>query len=370
MKQFEMNEEAICVSIIIPVYNVAEYLRECLDSVISQTYSNLDIICVNDGSTDESGTILEEYAAKDLRITIVNQENAGLSGARNSGLEKAKGDWVLFLDSDDWIEKSTLAELLELTKKSNTELICFGYRRVDEKGNFLSDKLPIEHTETSGEFKMTPELIWALSNRNYVHFKFIKKRLLDDYGLRFYPGVWFEDFTFSQSIFALMLDKNICVTDSIFYNYRQREGSIMKQMVKSPKVFDSFTVLRELFEFYRGNGFSYKLHELAPWLVSKMYYRTMKNAPADMIPRIYEDIRSIVDEFGLYKGFYNKIRLWGMLQPRPKWSKLFYKSHQYTVKVCFLGLTLFSSKFYNGEFIAKFLGMTIAKRINKRLADI
>lgn len=91
------------VSIVIPVYNVELYLRECLDSVISQTYHNLEIICVNDGSPDNSLSILEEYAAKDSRIRIISQENAGISVARNTGMDVATGEYIYFLDSDDYI---------------------------------------------------------------------------------------------------------------------------------------------------------------------------------------------------------------------------------------------------------------------------
>ena len=91
------------ISIIVPVYNTAPYLPQCLDSLVNQTYRDIEIICVNDGSTDNSPDILKAYAERDSRILVIHQENLGLSGARNKGLESARGEWVMFVDSDDWI---------------------------------------------------------------------------------------------------------------------------------------------------------------------------------------------------------------------------------------------------------------------------
>lgn len=101
------------VSVVVPVYNVASYLEQCLDSVVNQTYKNLEIILVDDGSTDGSGAICDRYAEKDSRIQVIHKENGGLSSARNVGLERITGEWALFVDSDDWIELNTLELLFE-----------------------------------------------------------------------------------------------------------------------------------------------------------------------------------------------------------------------------------------------------------------
>lgn len=115
------------VSVIIPVYNVEKYLRKCLDSVVKQTYTNLEIICVNDGSPDNSAAILEEYAKSDSRIKIINQENKGLSGARNTGIDAATGAYIVFVDSDDWIDKKTVAAAV--SKAENADTVMWGYVR-------------------------------------------------------------------------------------------------------------------------------------------------------------------------------------------------------------------------------------------------
>lgn len=116
-------------SIIIPVYNVAPYLRECLDSVLAQTFTDWEAICVDDGSTDGSGAILGEYAAKDSRFRVFHQPNAGVSAARNKALDEVRGEWIAFLDSDDILHEDFLARLLDAAKSSNAELVIGGVLR-------------------------------------------------------------------------------------------------------------------------------------------------------------------------------------------------------------------------------------------------
>lgn len=110
------------VSIIIPVYNVQEYLRKCLDSVINQTYKNLEIIIVNDGSTDNSFSICKEYAKKDPRIILLSQENRGLSNARNTGIKKISGNYIYFVDSDDWLRLDAIEESIALAIEYDADL--------------------------------------------------------------------------------------------------------------------------------------------------------------------------------------------------------------------------------------------------------
>lgn len=117
------------ISIIIPVYNVEHYLDKCLKSVINQTYNNLEIIIINDGSTDNSAQICKRYQAIDDRITLINNENMGLSESRNIGIKKASGDFIMFLDSDDWLDKETCKKSINLAIKYDTELVFWSYIR-------------------------------------------------------------------------------------------------------------------------------------------------------------------------------------------------------------------------------------------------
>ena len=113
------------ISIIVPVYNTEPYLEQCLDSIINQTLEDIEIICVNDGSTDNSLSILEEYASKDNRIRIINQENKGQGFARNNGLKNVNGEYVLFVDSDDWIELNTCEALYKKVNELDLDMLFF-----------------------------------------------------------------------------------------------------------------------------------------------------------------------------------------------------------------------------------------------------
>lgn len=139
-----MNSQPL-VSIIIPVYNVENYLAKCLESVVKQTYDNIEIICVNDGTKDSSRKILEKYAQLYSRITIVDQENQGLSGARNTGLRNVHGKYVMFVDSDDWIELNTCENAVMAAEKYNADLVMWSYVRefeneIKEKFMFWDDE--------------------------------------------------------------------------------------------------------------------------------------------------------------------------------------------------------------------------------------
>ena len=127
------------ISVIVPVYNSEQYLSMCLNSIITQTYNNIEIICVDDGSTDNSIKILQEYAANDHRIKIVHNKNGGVSAARNSGLDIAKGEYVLFVDSDDWIEKSTCELAVHKMEDKAVDVVMWSYIR--ERGNESKKKI-------------------------------------------------------------------------------------------------------------------------------------------------------------------------------------------------------------------------------------
>lgn len=148
------------ISIIIPVYNVSTYLRQCLDSVVNQTYSHLEIILVNDGSTDDSLEICEEYQALDKRIKVINQKNTGLSGARNTGIDCAQGQYILFIDSDDWIDFDTCQLLIDNVKRTNADVVLFSY--VKEFSN---------HSET--KFILDGDLIFNEQESRNIHRRII-----------------------------------------------------------------------------------------------------------------------------------------------------------------------------------------------------
>lgn len=129
-----MNKQPL-ISIVVPVYNVEKYLSKCLDSLINQTLSNIEIICVNDGTKDNSGEILLEYSNKDARIKVIEQQNTGLSGARNTGMKYVAGKYMMFVDSDDWIDTDTCEIVYNMAEKHNADLILWSYTREFENSS-------------------------------------------------------------------------------------------------------------------------------------------------------------------------------------------------------------------------------------------
>lgn len=125
------------ISIIVPVYNVTSYLPQCLDSLVNQTYRDLEIICVNDGSKDDSLKILEDYAARDARIKIISRENRGIAASRNEALEQAQGEWLMFVDSDDWVDIQTCQSAMELAEQYQADVVMWAYVR-----EFKNQSLP------------------------------------------------------------------------------------------------------------------------------------------------------------------------------------------------------------------------------------
>lgn len=211
-------------SIIIPVYNVEPYLRQCLDSVLGQTFGDWEAVCVNDGSTDGSLKILEEYAEKDLRFKVINQENGGLSSARNTGLREAQGEYVLFLDSDDWLESNALETIAEVL--TDEDLFCFSGRRFveDTKDFHSADKL-MEKTYQVGMDYYNEN---ALLPRDFafvcVVLRAYKRSFLSENHLKFKEGVFHEDNLFTP--IACFYARKVKVINACLYNYRVRSHSI------------------------------------------------------------------------------------------------------------------------------------------------
>ena len=173
------------ISIIIPVYKVEPFLRECLDSIVSQTYQNLEIILVDDGSTDGSGAICDEYAARDGRIIVIHQENQGISGARNAGLDIASGDYVLFVDSDDRIEPFTCECALKAAIGQQADLVSFGYKVIYESGKSREVVAPASGIQDKRQ--VMQELVWQRGNfRDSAWNKLFARKLFDD--IRFPEG--------------------------------------------------------------------------------------------------------------------------------------------------------------------------------------
>lgn len=211
-------------SIVIPVYNVEKYLRDCLESVLHQTISDWEAICVNDGSTDRSGEILEEYADKDNRFEIVTQPNGGLSAARNAGMKLAKGEYVLFLDSDDWLELNALKVLSDSLR--GEDMLCFSGRRYfeDDKSYRQADCI-VERSYSSGMDYYNEN---ALQPRDFafecVVLRAYKRSFMMNNCQWFKEGIYHEDDLYTPM--ACYYAKRVKQISASLYNYRVRANSI------------------------------------------------------------------------------------------------------------------------------------------------
>ena len=219
------------ISVIIPVYGVEKYLSRCLDSIINQTYRDLEIILVDDGSPDNSGKICDEYAAKDSRIKVIHKENGGLSSARNAGLDVATGEYIGFVDSDDWIEPQTYNMLFSAIEKNNSDIAICGHRMVYD--NTSTSKATYSNDEYLSYDLLWNEIFGKLNNAAWN--KLYRKNLIDD--LRFPIGVIHGE----DLIFNLNYLKNCkcgVINKTPLYNYFVRLGSITKSGFNKNKIME------------------------------------------------------------------------------------------------------------------------------------
>lgn len=218
------NINNIKITVIIPVYNVEKYLKQCLDSVYAQTFKQFEVIAVDDGSTDHSSQILEKYD----KLILVKKENGGLSSARNAGLQLAKGEYILFLDSDDYIEETTLEDIYYNAEKENADHIIINHQCFSDKSNvvlcerFLKGKY-------QGIYK-GKELFCRMVKENEflsgAPYHIIKRENLEKNNMRFLEGVIHEDELFGFQCY--MNTDRVLVLDKPYYHYRIRENSIMR----------------------------------------------------------------------------------------------------------------------------------------------
>lgn len=207
------------ITIIVPVYNVEKYLDECLKSLSCQTFSDYEIICVNDGSTDGSRRILTEWESKIPYMRVIDRENGGLSAARNTGLETARGEYVVFVDSDDWVEPAMLSQLAN--EMNGTDIICFACRRTDNNSYDIlkpeNNKGWDYYNQHALESRIVPFVcIWQRCYR---------REFLMANHLQFREGILHEDNEFTPRV--CLRAKSVKVIPDVLYNYRVRPGSIM-----------------------------------------------------------------------------------------------------------------------------------------------
>lgn len=266
------------LSIIVPVYNVGNYITRCLNSILEQNLDEYEVIIINDGSTDNSERKAREFCDKHENFKLYTKENGGLSSARNYGLSKAKGEYIYFLDSDDYLEKNTLGLILERLFKFSLDGIAFDYRKVDESGNAISEIKYYSDIGIVSGVKFLDRFTCVAMACLYVY----RYKVLIDNDLKFFNGIYHEDELFTPQ--AITYCSRFQYVDICVYNYLHRKGSITTTFSNThqKKKFDSMiTVFSELMQFTndykKKNNLSYhpiekKIEDLAVSLL----YKTLK----------------------------------------------------------------------------------------------
>lgn len=291
------------ISVIIPVYNVEKYLKRCLDSIVNQTLKEIEIICVNDGSTDSSLNILEEYAQKDARIKIINKPNGGLPSAWNAGLETAEADFITFVDSDDWINNQTFklaynamiqndvdfvywsADIIFEYNNDNVKKIMENYFSIKYKGLIQIEPPIIDNT---------PATVWS---------KLYKKQIIKDNNIKFHTTSGHADCLF-WAMYAPCCKTGYYIAQKL-YNYIQRQDSITgkRYLQTTTKIFDNIILIPIMIEYYNTNNLTKKYYDLLLKNIKTLFfidynYNNQKNKE-EVLNKISNDLKQI--KLGLLK---------------------------------------------------------------------
>ncbi len=294
------------VTVIIPIYNVEEYLSRCLDSVINQTYKNLEIICVNDCSPDNSAKILEDYSKKDNRIKIINREkNGGLSAARNSGLEVATGDYVYFIDSDDWIDHDYIEKMVGAAVRSKSKVILntniVNNLNNEDIGQFFPNKTRNKFIGNAKANSCIHSLIW----NTWAHLW--EKSFLDATNARFPEGYILEDMYFQAITFPYI--EEISVIRGSQYHYRLLDNSIVGKLSnnENESMKSHIKILDKIYDYYETNNLLDNVEEMKfinTYIMADNYV-----CDDEVIKQLYNYFKRIEPYIYQHKNWYGMIEL-------------------------------------------------------------
>lgn len=282
------------LTVIVPVYNVAEYLPKCLDSLIGQTLKDLKIICVNDGTTDNSGEILADYAKKDVRISVITKKNGGLSSARNAGLKECKTEFVMFCDSDDYYEPEMCEKMLEAISESESDLAICGkhiiYNTHEEMRESDENYYKLKYR---GKNRINDELI--LNTNVSVLNKIFRMKIIQENKIEFPEGLNNEDFYFYNAYMSM--SETAYFLREPLYNYVRRENSIMSQNFEAEKLsIDHLLVAEKLLEFYKKVGFIVEHTDLfwMQWVLS--YWFSVEHSSKNFKKQIHTRAKDFAEK--------------------------------------------------------------------------
>ena len=290
-----MNNDLI--SIVVPIYNVERYLNECVESLLNQTYQNIEIILVDDGSSDNCGKMCDDYANKDERIKVIHKENGGLSDARNYGIDVATGKYIVFVDSDDYVDAKYIEELYNAIQINNTKVSQCNLLKVNDNGEVLKEVGYLDNQIKNAK-DMIKDLYDGHAMDNIVVWnKMYAIELFDN--LRYPVGKIHED---EYTTYKILYDTNeIAVINECLYNYRQNENSITGQMFNIKRL-DKLEAWEERIIFFEEKE-EKELYEIALlqyffWLRkyyinTKKYIKESENIQIDLIKKYRKTYKKV-----------------------------------------------------------------------------
>ena len=342
------------ISVIVPVYNVEKYLRKCLDSICGQTYHHLEILCINDGSTDGSAAILEEYAAKDTRIKVFTQPNAGLSAARNTGLDHATGEWIAGVDSDDYLEPDAIEYALSAAS-DEVDIISFGVKVIWENMAQEDDVARTFATAVVG--RQQPDISFLLKNTVTFWNKLWRRSFVEQYQARFPVGLWYEDNYFWWALAPYA--RCICSLPEKKINYVRRPGSIMSQTAQgTPRRLGFMKMANMLQAQYDKYSLPHSLSYTRIAVFIYLYQSAQYNLPQEHLQHLRQEAYRITQQYKLFKQHPLHLQF---LRPTPWYLRPLVKYKPGKVSFGLPGLKLVTIQSRFGMEITRFLGIKIRK---------
>lgn len=317
------------VSVIVPIYNVADYLPECIESLQAQTNADIEILLVDDGSTDGSGRIADCYAKRDDRIRVFHQPNRGISAARNRGLDEMRGDYVMFVDGDDYVCKNFSEEALILAIEHQVDIVSFGYYMCSER----SDTMEIKVTGAPRILNKEEAIKELIRRRdvmsNYAWNKIFKSEIFNS--LRFQEGLTFEDVAIMHQVYDRS-SSGIYLSDRALYFYRKdRPGSIMSSLRSPRAIHDRMIGEIERLEFVKAHYPKIEIDQYGP-LVEVCFQGLT------LLPSNHED-RKVIKAFldsnkekclsATYGERRRRLRTYYYMKPLFYLASLYVKKHYY-----------------------------------------
>lgn len=297
------------ISIIVPVYNVEKYIDKCLKSLVNQTLKDIEIIVVNDGSPDNSQKIIDKYERKYSNVKSYIKKNGGISSARNYGLKYAKGEYIAFVDSDDYVDVTMFEKLYNKAKKDSYDIVECNLHMVDDNGNLIKDVYHTLPNDINTEEELKKYMINMYTS---VWNKIYKKNLFDN-KIRFKKGVWFEDVEFLYRLIPFV--KSIGFVNENLYYYVQREGSITKTF--DDRLYCYVDNWNGIVNFYKEKGlyskyyeeleYSYVRYLYASFIKQSSNYKDKKNF-TKTVEMAMKNVKAYFPDYRKNKYFYKSIK--------------------------------------------------------------